>query len=115
MKVVDNERSERGQQRRRNDAGSLLHCCCICGHLDVWGDGWSTYCSEKDLDDGVPIPKFCSSICRDKGGPKASNVTPAMKEAAREAEWREPIAIYREATEAEKYRAACDAQNKFKR
>jgi len=110
--VVDSERSETHQQRRRNAAGRPLHCCCICGNLDVWRDGWSTYCSEADIDDSVPIPKFCSSTCREKGGPKAHNVTETMKIVARDAEWRPPNVVYREQTDREKYLDAAYKQRK---
>lgn len=110
MKVVDSEKSERGLQRRRRADGRLLHCCCICGKLDVWRDGWSTYCSMKDEDDEIPIPKFCSSDCRAKGGIAARNVTETMKQIAKDAEWREPNLVYREATSREKYNTAIDIQ-----
>lgn len=109
--VIDYEASEKGQQRRKSEAGRLLHCCCICGALDVWTDGkWTTYCSVKDMDDGAPIPKFCSDNCRKQGGARASNVTEAMKEAARDAQWRAPKIVYRKATSIENYRSALDAQ-----
>lgn len=109
--VVDWEKSERGQQRRRDARGRLLHCCCICGRMDTWRDGWSTYCSEADIDDSVPIPKFCSRPCRDQGGVAARAVTEAMKQTARDAEWREPKHAYREQTDREKYNEAAHRQN----
>lgn len=108
--VVDSEKSEKSPQRRLNHAGRRLHCCCICGDLSVWSDGWSTYCSEADIDDSVPIPKFCSEKCRIKGGPKAIKVTIEMKSVARTAEWREPDIVYREQTELEKYADAAYRQ-----
>ena len=101
--VIDWGKSETGPQRRRTAAGRLLHCCCICGRLDTWGLGWSCFCSERELDDEMPIPKFCSEGCREKGGPDAVYVTAAMKQAAKAAEWRAPTIRYREATDAEKY------------
>lgn len=105
--VIDYAASEIGQHRRKTDTGRLLHCCCICGTVDVWDDGkWSTFCSAKELDDESPIPKFCSDACRARGGVKACNVTARMKEAAKEAEWRDPILVYRKATDAENYRDA---------
>lgn len=110
MKVVDTERSERGKQRRKTAEGRLLHCCCICGQVSPWGDSWSAFCSDKDLDDGVPIPKFCSEACRQKGGSKAELVSKEMKETAKGAELREPNLVYREATETEKYADAAYAQ-----
>jgi hypothetical protein len=76
-----------GGQRRRTCGGRLLHRCCICGQLDVWGENWSAYYSIKELDDGVPIPKFCSHECRQAGGPAARNVTEKMKQMAKNAEW----------------------------
>jgi hypothetical protein len=109
MKVYDDKLSEHGPQRRKEGA-RLLHCCCICNSVAVWGATWSVYCSEKDLDDGAPVPKFCSERCREIGGPKASNVTEEMKRAAKAAEWREPIAAFRDATDREKFRHAVDQQ-----
>jgi len=110
--VVDSERSEISQQRRRNAAGRTLHCCCICGKLDTWGDGWSTYCSYRDMDDATPIPKFCSEGCRYKGGPAADAVTDEMKRRANDAEWRDPNIVYRPQTDREKYFDAAHAQRK---
>lgn len=112
MQVVDWEKSEHGPQRRKTASGRLLHCCCICGKLDVWGGGWSSYYSERDIDDEIAIPKFCSPSCRDKGGPWARNVTQAMKEAAKNSEWRKPELAYREATSREKYQHAVDQQKR---
>ena len=111
MLVVDTERSETGRKRRREN-GLLVHCCCICGTSGVWTDAWSAYYSIKELDDEVPIPKFCSEPCRAKGGPRAANVTAAMKQTAKDAEHRDPITVWREATEREKYNAAFHAQNR---
>jgi len=110
VQFVDWDKSERGPQRRKTASGRLLHCCCICESLAPWGDSWSTYCSVKELDDGAPIPKFCSAACRRKGGRNAENVTDAMKAKAKEAEWREPTVVYREATDREKYWDAARAQ-----
>src|SRR6185312_1281190 len=110
MKVVDFENSERGPQRRRGAGNRALHCCCICGRLDVWSDTWSTYCSERDLDEEAAIPKFCSTACRKKGGPNAANVTLEMREGAKAAEWRDPLPAYRDATDREKYFAATQRQ-----
>jgi hypothetical protein len=101
--VIDMNRSEVGPQRRKADSGRLLHCCCICGRLDTWGEGWSYYGSYRELEDGIPVPKFCSPACQVQGGPNAGNVTQEMKLAAQAAEWREPTIRYREATTAEKY------------
>jgi len=106
MLVMDLDRSERGRQRRRATNGRLMHCCCICGKVDLWGEGWSTWCSEKDLDDEIPIPKFCSPACREHGGPKARNVTEEMKRKAKDAEWREPKIVWKEATDRQKYAEA---------
>lgn len=108
--VVDSEKSEISPQRRRDANKRLLHCCCICGAVDRWRDSWTTYCSEADIDDSVPIPKFCSDDCRARGGPKACNVTDAMKKVARDAEWREPKIVYREQTDREKYNDAAYRQ-----
>lgn len=111
VREIDEEKSERGQQRRK--AGTLLlHCCCICKTVSLWGAGWSTYCSEKDLDDEIAVPKFCSRLCAEKGGPEARNVTKEMKEAARALEWREPRIVYRERemSEREKWQDAVRRQ-----
>jgi hypothetical protein len=110
MLVVDWDRSEHCPQRRKANNGRLLHCCCICGRLDTWGDTWSCFCSEKELDDEAPIPKFCSRKCQKLGGPDASNVTTEMKREAKDAEWREPHIAYREATDREKYHKAASRQ-----
>lgn len=110
MQVIDTERSEKGEQRRRNNAGRLIHVCCICGHDDVWGDTWSYYGSIEDCDNGVPLPKFCSDRCRRKGGSAAHLVTDEMKAKARDAEWRAPKIVYRPATDTEKFRAALQRQ-----
>ena len=99
-------------QRRKTERGRLLHCCCICGRLDRWRDAWSFYGSYKDEEDGVPLPKFCSVKCRNRGGPEASFVTEEMKAAARDAEWREPDIVYRQATDKEKFDSALDSQKR---
>ena len=112
MLVVDGEKSEKGPQRRRANSGRALHCCCICGKLDVWGNSWAAYYSIKELDDGEPIPKFCSEKCRGCGGVAAENITDEMKQKARDAEWRDPEIAWREATAREKY---LDAAHKQKR
>jgi hypothetical protein len=78
----------------------------------MWGDNWTTYCSEKNIDDSLPIPKFCSRKCRKQGGPAARLITEEMKQRARDAEWREPETAYREATGREKYDAAAYQQRK---
>ncbi len=113
MKVreIDHSKSEVGPQRRKM-GHKLLHCCCVCGTVAPWGQTWSTYCSIADMDDGVAIPKFCSRLCQEKGGPEAQNVTEAMKEAARTKEWRDPIVVYRkrEMTEREKWQDAVRRQ-----
>lgn len=110
MKVVDDKTSEHGLQRRKMSNGRLLHCCCICGVVAPWTDGWSTYCSIREIDDGLPIPKFCSEKCRLQGGVAARDVTPEMKQRAKDAEWRPPTLAYREATDREKYRDAMHSQ-----
>lgn len=107
IREIDYEKSERGQQRRKCGF-SLLHCCCICGTLAPWDQTWSTYCSIADQEDQIAIPKFCSRICREKGGKKVQHVTIEMKEDARAREWRDPITVYRERemTEREKWQEA---------
>ena len=87
-----------------------MHCCCICGALGPWTEAWSWYGSVRDEDGGDPLPKFCSKVCRHRGGPRAVNVTPEMRIAAQKAERRPPKIAYREATENEKYKAALNAQ-----
>jgi hypothetical protein len=110
--TVDWDKSERGPQRRRAQDGRLLHCCCVCGRLDLWGSGWSMYCSEKEIDDGKPIPKFCSEACRAQGGARAERITEEMKRGGREAEWREPDLVYRTMTDQEKYLDAAAKQRR---
>lgn len=112
MIVVDSERSEHGIQRRKDNYGRLLHCCCICGLLEPWNGKWRAFYSIKELDDEVPIPKFCSEECQSRGGPEARNVTDEMKRKAKEAEWREPDLVYREQTEREKYADAADRRRR---
>ena len=81
---------EIGKQRRRSQSKQLLHCCCICGKLDMWDDNWSWFGSVKDLDDESAFPKFCSAGCKAAGGEDAYNVTKGMKQKAKDAEWRDP-------------------------
>ena len=114
MLVIDTKRSERGWQRRKTATGRLLHCCCICGRLAEWNSNWSTYCSLKEIDDGAPIPKFCSLDCRERGGSEAVNVTGEMRQKAKDAEWREPEVVYRQATDREKYCEAAFQQQRLK-
>jgi hypothetical protein len=110
MKVVDYDKSERGRQRRKADDGRLLHCCCICLKVAVWGPFWSWYGSIKEAEDGITTAKFCSAECAAKAGPRSCNVTAEMKRAARDAEWRPPTVVWREATDREKYREAMARQ-----
>lgn len=110
MQVIDTERSEYGPQRRRTKDGRRLHCCCICGKLDTWNDYWSYYTSYKEMENDIPYPKFCSTKCREIGGTDAMEVTGEMRRKAKDAEWREPETVYREATDCEKYNSAADAQ-----
>lgn len=116
VREIDETKSERGPQRRRAGEGfgaRLLHCCCVCHTVAPWGKGWSTFCSEADIDDSAAIPKFCSRLCAEKGGQEARNVTEEMREAARALEWREPRIIYRERemTEREKWQEAVRRQS----
>ena len=64
------------------------------------------------MDESRAIPKFCSRSCQEKGGPEARNVTEAMKQAARELEWREPRIVFRERemTDREKWQEAVRRQ-----
>jgi hypothetical protein len=112
MKVIDSKRSEYGPQRRKTHSGRLLHCCCICGRVDTWGETWACYSSLKEEDDGEPIPKFCSAKCRQQGGEKAERVTAEMTATAQAAEFREPTIVYREATDHEKYAEARHRQQR---
>lgn len=110
MQVPDWNASERGKQRRKNANGRLLHCCCICGKLEPWNRQWVYYGSIEEEENGVPLPKFCSAACSRLGGEDASAVTMEMRQAARDAEWREPTIVYREATDREKYQIAAQEQ-----
>ena len=111
IREIDAGKSERGPQRRKMGF-SLLHCCCICRTVAPWQNGWSTYCSEADIDDSVATPKFCSRLCAEKGGSEARAVTKEMREAARAMEWREARIVYRERemTEREKWQEAVRRQ-----
>lgn len=111
MLVVDWKKSDKGRRRKRAGS-SLLHCCCICGRLDVWGDSWCGFYSLKQLDDGDAIPKFCSQRCAKKAGKRAENVTEEMLAKASAAEWREQMLVYREATDREKYTKALYKQKR---
>lgn len=82
---------EIGPQRRVATDGRLLHCCCMCGKLDTWGETWCHYSSIKQVDDGEPIPKFCSDKCKQRGGTNAGRVSAAMRQAARDKEFRPPL------------------------
>lgn len=84
------KKREIGPQRRRDASGRVLHRCCVCPTLAPWGDGWSAYCSMQDQENGSPYPKFCSPVCRAKGGARGRLVPDAVLAEAREAEWREP-------------------------
>lgn len=110
MKVIDHKNSEHGKQRRLDGQGRQIHCCCICGYIGRWTGKWSWFGSDLDLDEGRPIAKFCSDLCKAKAGDNAENVTTEMLQTAKDAEWREPRLAYREATEAEKYRDALSKQ-----
>jgi hypothetical protein len=85
---------EIGPQRRMTRNGRPLHCCCICGVLAPWADGWSCFTSIQEIENCEPYPKFCSPACRRRGGPDAQNVTQEMKRAAKEQEWRAPKPVY---------------------
>jgi hypothetical protein len=41
-----------------------LHRCTICGRVGSWGPTWEWWGSAKDLDEGRPVVKICSSACR---------------------------------------------------
>ncbi len=81
--------------RRRTKSGHLLHCCCICSTLEPWGSDWFWYGSYKEEEDGVSIPKFCSQVCKMKGGPNAKNVIRAQRMHAQQMEMVEPMPVYR--------------------
>lgn len=42
------------------------HECSSCGKLEPWSASWSWYGSYRDIDDGAPVLKFCSTACADK-------------------------------------------------
>lgn len=46
-----------------------LHTCCICGRASPWSDEWSWFGRWQDIDDDLPVKKFCSAPCR-AAGPK---------------------------------------------
>lgn len=39
------------------------HTCSVCQKTEEWGPKWAWYGSYRDLDDGVPVLKFCSPAC----------------------------------------------------
>lgn len=41
-----------------------IHECSVCHVREGWGPNWSWWGSWKAIDDGKPIRKFCSSVCR---------------------------------------------------
>lgn len=79
-----------GRLRRRTIDGACLHCCCICGTLGRWTSNWSWFGSIAEEEQGMAIPKFCSSACAEAAGPGAQNVTSEMLARAVEAEYRDP-------------------------
>ena len=107
---VDSARSEKGEQRRVSKSGRLLHCCCVCGVLNTWRDGWSAFCSMKQIDDGEAYAKFCSLACRQRGGKDAANVTSEMIKQAWSKQWRDARLLYREDTQLEKFTDAAKRQ-----
>lgn len=53
--------------RRRTIPGHFpwrLHCCCVCGQLASWTGKWEWFGSYQELDDSVPVQKFCSEKCK---------------------------------------------------
>ena len=111
MQIMDLAASEFGDQRRKQ-GNKLLHSCCICGKLDVWGKTWEAYYSIKDMDDCAAIPKFCSVACSMQSGPECRDVTQKMIDDAYAREFRPPNIVYRDMTEKEKYQAALQKQKK---
>lgn len=47
-----------------------LHTCCVCGRIAPWDDNWMWFGTMKQIDDGKPVQKFCSSACRKPGHPR---------------------------------------------
>lgn len=45
--------------RRKDRRGRPLHACCVCDQLEPWKKGWRWYGSEREIDDGTPVMKFC--------------------------------------------------------
>lgn len=39
------------------------HTCSICGAFAPWSKGWVLWASITELDDGVPVLKFCGAVC----------------------------------------------------
>lgn len=44
--------------------GRVSHTCSICGKIEPWSESWSWFGSYKELEDGKPILKFCSDVCK---------------------------------------------------
>ena len=50
--------------QRRDTKGRPLHRCCMCPSFGPWGDTWEWFGSFRDVEDGVPVAKFCAPDCR---------------------------------------------------
>ncbi len=67
--LVDGEAALERVKRRKVPKVILVeempeHTCSTCGKVDAWLDGWCWYGSYNDLDEGNPVPKYCSTECR---------------------------------------------------
>ncbi len=43
-----------------------IHECSVCEKREAWTDSWIWYGSYQDLEDGKPIEKFCSELCKER-------------------------------------------------
>lgn len=88
MAAYVREHSRIGEKiRRRALDGRMLHACCVCRVVAPWSEGWSSFCSMREIDEGLPIAKFCSEACAESAGPKCERITEKMKEEARDLEY----------------------------
>lgn len=44
-----------------------LHQCAICGRVDAWGEGWTSFGSPAlEEEDGAAVARLCSDFCKAK-------------------------------------------------
>lgn len=43
---------------------AVIHECSTCGDRRPWDDGWRWFGCPDDIEDKIPIRRFCSDLCR---------------------------------------------------